>query len=87
MATTRKKKSGTIKKPKLAKYPKKPKSNTLAAWKGFEKRCIAVDKANATKVQAYNKKISEKHQAKAIKERLQKKYSSRTPKSFHLKVA
>ena len=59
------------KKPKLVKYPKRPKeSANLATWKRFEARCIEVDKKNAHKAKEYNAKLNEIHQVKALKEKL-----------------
>lgn len=73
-------------KPKMSKYPKRPKqSASLQTWKNYERRCNEVDKRNREKVSAYNKKLGEIKQAKALRERLSKK--GRTPKTYHLKVA
>lgn len=47
-------------KPKLRKYPKKPKRNaSLTTMNRYTERCREVDKHNATKVSEYNKKIAD----------------------------
>ena len=75
------------KKPKLLKYPKRPKESAgLATWKRFEQRCIEVDKKNAHKAKEYNNKLTEIIQVKALKEKLKHKYGSRTAKTVHLKA-
>jgi len=75
-------------KPKLAKYPKLPRSGaSLQTLKNYEARKKQVDTRNREKIAEYNKRISEIAQAKSLREKLVRERSSRSTKYPALKVA
>jgi len=66
-----------ISKPKLKKYPPKPKAGASAeVLANYLKRCKEVDKDNAPKLSDYNKKVSKVKAEKKTKEGLKKKINS-----------
>jgi hypothetical protein len=64
------------KKPKVLRYPKKPKTSApLSTWERFDKRCKEVDKKNRENASKYKSAINGISSAKKKKESLIKKYS------------
>ena len=65
-----------IAKPKMLKYPKKPKASASASvWERFDARVKEIDKENAAREARYKKELSHVHSDKKKKETLQKKYA------------
>jgi len=57
-----------ISKPKLKRYPKRPKASAgLDAWKRFDAKCNEVEKENKARMDAYHKKVREHEAAKKQK--------------------
>lgn len=74
-STTRKKRSG-LRKPKLLKFPKMPKSSNVDVLSAYAKKCAGIKKENDAKLSEYNKKVklreSAKEQVRKMKESIQK---------------
>ena len=65
-----------IKRPKLKRYPKKPKAGaSLASWERFNDMCRQYEKDNAAKLSDYNKKQGKVSSDKKRKESIIKKTS------------
>jgi predicted GIY-YIG superfamily endonuclease len=59
------KRRGGLRKPKLKKFPKMPKSFKLEVLSSYAKKCEGIKKENALKLSEYNKKVKLRTDAKA----------------------
>jgi hypothetical protein len=67
----------TIRKPKLKRYPKRPRTgSTLQAWERYDHKSKEVEKDNAGRMADYHKKIREKSSSKKKKEAIIKRTSN-----------
>jgi len=68
------KKSGTVKRPTLKRYPKRPKAGApLSSWEKYDAKCKEVEKANSTRMSEYNKLVTKHKSDKKKKEAIIKK--------------
>ena len=86
-------KAKKIKRPKLAKYPSKPKKakggiktqRQLEAWetkvKTYTDKCKEIDKENNKRTSEYNKKVSEIERFKASVKKEKEAFKSRIEKA------
>jgi len=73
------KKSGTVKRPGMKRYPKRPKASaTLLAWQNYNTKCGEVEKENSTRMSEYHKKVTKRDADKKKKEAIIKKTTGLT---------
>jgi hypothetical protein len=62
---------GSVKRPHMKRYPKKPKQGaTLASWENYRSKCTAVEKDNTARMSEYNKAVAKKESDKKKKEKI-----------------
>jgi len=62
---------GSVKRPKMKRYPKKPKQGaTLASWEKYRTKCTEVEKDNSTRMTEYNRAVAKKESDKKKKEKI-----------------
>ncbi|MBK8393666.1 MAG: hypothetical protein IPL26_00225 [Leptospiraceae bacterium] len=63
-SSSSRKRSG-LRRPKLKKFPKMPKSFKVEVLASYAKKCEGIKKENAIKLSEYNKKVKLRNDAKA----------------------
>ena len=67
-------------KPKLLKYPKRPKASaSLETWERYYAKIKEIDKENKRRVSEYHRKLKEIEAAKKKKEELKRKIANHRP--------
>ena len=62
---SRTKKRSGLRKPKLKKFPKTPRSVNIAVLSNYAKKCESIGKENASKMSDYNRKLKVRSDIKA----------------------